>query len=184
MAGLTMEKNRIRSAIEPTRRSVPAIPGRRSSCVRNPRDAAYRPTLSSTEQSTWEILSETPLPAPAANDVWVVDGVVYVETEGNQLQAYTLSPKLTPVWPAPFALPGRLSGAPLKQGNELLLTTVAGDVLLLDGQGQPVKHIPTEQAFVTGPELHLGHPLATTLDGSIYLLDQLLQVETVNQGGN
>jgi len=114
------------------------------------------------------------LPSPATNDLWISDGLLFVETKQN-LSCFNLTQGLKKLWD--LKLPdSSLAGPPSIYETQLLLSLRNGTVLSVDKKSGAVQTeikvpLPARGSIVNLEKLQL----VPTVDGSLYRIDQVLQ---------
>jgi hypothetical protein len=123
---------------------------------------------------SFQILGSLPLEGIVTSAVWMVNGIVYLETDRSQLHAFELTPEPKLLWSLPLDNSG-LAGTPLAVGTDLVVTMQNGDVWRVDPKAGNVKEQHRVDAtFVNSPLSFGSHILAPSLDGSLYPLESLL----------
>jgi outer membrane protein assembly factor BamB/TolA-binding protein/DNA-binding MarR family transcriptional regulator len=126
------------------------------------------------DAKTGQLKTKLQLPAPASNDLWITDNLLFVESR-QTLTCYELKDSLQQLWQ--LKLPGHsLAGSPSKDGSRLFLSLQNGSVLAVDPQTGQVQSettapLPSSGSVVTLEKLLL----VPSVDGSLYRIDQGLQ---------
>ena len=126
------------------------------------------------DAQSFQILGSAKLDGNATNAVWMVDGVVFVETNRSELQAFQITPTPKKLWSLSLGGSG-LAGPPRAVGGRLIVAQQNGDIRIVDpSTGEAVQRHSLGQALVDSPQMFGTHLLAPSLDGSLYPLESLL----------
>ncbi len=114
------------------------------------------------------------LPSPATNDLWIKEGVLFVETKQN-LSCFDLNSGLKKLWD--LKIPNSsLAGSPKIIENKLFLSLQNGSLLTVDSKtGKVQKEIKTplpNRGSIVNLEKII---LVPTVDGCLYRIDQVLE---------
>lgn len=133
-------------------------------------------TLRSLDAGTLEKRGEADLPDVVSQGPWVVGDELIMVCGRDQLIALTGDP-VAIKWKQKLTH-GALAGAPLPQGDQLLLASQTGDVMLRSrASGDVVRSISVGQPLVLGPLSLQAQTFAATLDGSLLLLNPWLEAQ-------
>jgi hypothetical protein len=130
------------------------------------------------DAATLQPVGDVPLDGDATSRVWADGGRAFVETSGGTLQCYQLKPEPKKLWSlAADGLTGDvdIAGAPLTDGNRLLVTRRNGQLMILNPQtGEVLDQKDLSQPLDSGPRRAAGGVFVTTLDGGLLRIDGLL----------
>ena len=119
---------------------------------------------------------EIQLSASVSNDVWLIAGRLYVETDQRELRCLDIEDGLNELWEQPLALEGSgLAGPPLLQGSKLVVAERDGRVSVADAETGNHENTISTGSPVTGSILTVsGELLAPLLDGSLMNVSAVL----------
>jgi len=114
------------------------------------------------------------LPSPATNDLWITEGLLFVETKQN-LSCFNINEGLKKLWDLKLT-ESSLAGPPAIIDQKLLLSLQNGSLLTVDSKTGKVQMdvktpLPTSGSIVNLEKFIL----VPTVDGSLYRIDQVLQ---------
>jgi outer membrane protein assembly factor BamB/pSer/pThr/pTyr-binding forkhead associated (FHA) protein len=135
-------------------------------------------TLHFLDAATLEPVAAHKLSSPAVGRLWSVGTTVLAETRDHELTAYETSgtPKL--LFVAALGESGP-SGPPASKGGRLIVAERDGTVVSLDpAKGTVIARVTLEQPLVGGVLDVNGHPVVTTIDGSLCRVDSVLEATT------
>jgi hypothetical protein len=140
-------------------------------------DAAGR--LLVLDSTTLDTLASTTLDAPAISAPYVSGNRLYVATPASGLNCFEWGPELKKAWAAPIDN-ATLAGRPLSTEGGVLVALTNGSVLsLADADGAVRGRLPLPQSLSAGPERVGNHFVVTSIDGTLYPVESVLQ--TVKQ---
>ena len=129
------------------------------------------------DASNLDARADRTLASPVTNDLWLVGGLLFAETGGEQCECLDPQDGLKSRWPQPLELGGvGLAGRPLIAGDHVLLTQVDGTARAVElATGQTLAQLRVESALTSGP-IRVGSEFyAATLDGSLVKITSLTQ---------
>ncbi|MFK7778967.1 MAG: PQQ-binding-like beta-propeller repeat protein, partial [Gimesia sp.] len=114
------------------------------------------------------------LPSPANNDLWISEGLLFVESKQN-LSCFNIKTGLEKIWD--LKLPdSSLSGSPSIINKNLLLSLQDGSLLSIDTKTGKIQTKTKTPLPTSGSIVNLNNLiLVPTVDGSFYRIDQVLQ---------
>jgi hypothetical protein len=112
---------------------------------------------------------ELRLPGAISNDLWLVGGRVYVETDRQALRCLDVADGLSEVWTDPVPLNGSgLAGPPILQDTRLVIVERSGRVSAVDVETGTVAGTFSTGSPATGAAMSVqGELLVPLLDGSL-----------------
>ncbi len=132
-------------------------------------------TLHFLDAATLEPVATQKLSSPAVGRLWTVGTIVLAETREHELAAYETSgtPKLLFVAALGDSGP---AGPPALLGGRLIVAERDGTVVSLDpAKGTVIARVALEQPLAGGVLDVKGHPVVTTIDGSLCRVDAVLE---------
>jgi hypothetical protein len=123
---------------------------------------------------TLEPVATHKLAAPAVGRLLTAGSLVLVETRDHELAAYDASGPTKLQFVMPLGQTGP-SGPPALFRGQLVIANRDGTLLTVDpAQGTIVGHAAVEQPLAGGVLSVEGHPVVTTIDGSLCRIDSVL----------
>ncbi len=132
-------------------------------------------TLHFLDGATLEPVATQKLSSPAVGRLWTVGTIVLAETREHELAAYETSgtPKLLFVAALGDSGP---AGPPALLGGRLIVGERDGTVVSVDpAKGTVIARVALEQPLAGGVLDVNGHPVVTTIDGSLCRVDAVLE---------
>jgi hypothetical protein len=127
------------------------------------------------DAATLEPVAAHKLSSPVVGRLWSVGTTVLAETRDHELTAYETSgtPKL--LFVAALGESGS-SGPPALLGGRLIVAERDGTVVSLDpAKGTVIARVALEQPLAGGVLDVNGHPIVTTIDGTLCRVDSVLE---------
>ena len=123
-----------------------------------------------------DIHSQFDLSAPASQPPWVVGDRVYLEIGATQLICFEAGNDVGRAWETPLNI-NPLAGPPLPiADNGIVLASRNGQVRSIDQDGNPIREEIIGQPLNGAPQILGGVVFVTSIDGSLYPLDQTMFV--------
>jgi hypothetical protein len=132
-------------------------------------------TLQFREAATLEPVAAHKLPAAAVGRLWTSGTLVLVETRDHHLAAFDATGPTKALFVVPLGETGP-AGAPAMIGGRLVVANRDGTILSLDpAQGTIIARASAEQPLSGGVIVVDGHPIVSTIDGSLVKVDSVLE---------
>jgi outer membrane protein assembly factor BamB len=130
------------------------------------------------DAATLQPFGEADLGDDATSRVWADGGRAFVETSGGTLQCYQLKPELKKLWSLPADRKTGdfgIAGAPLTEGNRLLIARRNGQLTVVNPQtGEVLDQKDLAQPIDSGPRRAAGGLFVITFDGGLLRIDSLV----------
>jgi len=125
--------------------------------------------------SDLQVVAETSLAAVATAGPWAVGNRLLVESGRKQLLCFDLADNLKPLWSIDTQ-DHSVTGKPLEIGGRLIVALHHGQVLAVDpSTGQVGKTLLLGQSLSLGPRAFGKKLLVTSIDGTLYRVESLLE---------
>ena len=122
-----------------------------------------------------QVVSETRLPVAATAGPWVFGNRLLIESGRKQLVCLDLTDNLKQLWSVDTGNHS-VTGKPLEVGGRLIVALHHGQVMAIDpSSGQVGKTLMLEQTLSLGPRAFGKKLLVTSIDGTLYRVESLLE---------